>query len=36
LTIVEKLVKLYDGEIKASTHGGACFEFSMRDRQVTS
>ena len=32
LTIVEKLVKLYGGEIKVYANGGACFEFSLKDR----
>jgi PAS domain S-box-containing protein len=32
LTIVDKLVKLYDGEIKVNSNGGACFEFTLRDR----
>jgi len=32
LTIVDKLVKLYDGDIKVYTNGGACFEFSLKDR----
>jgi len=32
LTIVEKLVKLYGGEIKVFPNGGACFEFSLKDR----
>lgn len=32
LTIVDKLVKLYGGDIKVYTNGGACFEFSLKDR----
>jgi PAS domain S-box-containing protein len=32
LTIVDKIVKLYDGEIKVSNNGGACFEFTLKDR----
>lgn len=31
LATVEKIVKLYDGQIRAYNDGGACFEFSLRD-----
>ncbi|MBN1288210.1 MAG: PAS domain-containing sensor histidine kinase [Actinobacteria bacterium] len=31
LSIVEKIVNVYDGEIKAYNHDGACFEFSLKE-----
>ena len=31
LAIVEKIVKIYDGEITVYNDGGACFEFRLRD-----
>ena len=31
LSIVEKIVKAYGGEIRAYNNGGACFEFKLRD-----
>ena len=31
LSIVEKIVKTYDGEIKAYNDNGACFEFTLKD-----
>lgn len=32
LSIVEKIVELYGGEISVSNMGGACFDFTIRDR----
>jgi signal transduction histidine kinase len=32
LAIVEKLVAVYDGSIRAYSNGGACFEFTLKDR----
>lgn len=32
LAIVDRIIKLYDGSVKASGKPGACFEFSMKDR----
>lgn len=32
LAIVDRIIKLYDGSVKASGKTGACFEFSMKDR----
>ena len=34
LSIVEKLVKVYGGEIRAYNEGGACFEFTLKDYKV--
>lgn len=31
LATVEKIIKLYDGEIEACNDGGACFDFAIRD-----
>ena len=31
LSIVEKIVKVYHGEIRAYNDNGACFEFTLRD-----
>ena len=33
LAIVDKIVRMYDGDIKAYNDGGACFEFLLRDYQ---
>jgi PAS domain S-box-containing protein len=32
LAIVDKIIKLYDGSVKVLVNGGACFEFSIKDR----
>lgn len=31
LAIVDKIVRMYDGDIRAYNDGGACFEFGLRD-----
>ena len=33
LSTVEKIVKLYGGDIKVTNDNGACFEFTLRDWQ---
>lgn len=35
LTIVERIVKIYGGHIRAYNEGGACFEFTIGDLDVT-